>query len=276
MKEKSSSIRIKRIRKRDGRLVKFNQERITSAIFKAILATGGQDKDRKKAESLSNQVVKILEKRFKERIPNVEDIQDIVEEVLIKNKLAEVAKAYILYRQQHQELRDIRNLVNSNKLIDDYLEQLDWRVKENSNMTYSLQGLNNHISTSVTARYWLYKIYPQEIREAHNQGDFHLHDLGLLSAYCCGWDLEDLLIRGFGGVQGKIESKPAKHFSTVLSQIVNFFYTLQGETAGAQAFSNFDTYLAPFVRADKLNYLEVKQGIQSFVFNLNIPTRVLI
>ncbi len=274
MKEKSSSIRIKRIRKRDGRLVKFNQERITSAIFKAILATGGQDKDRKKAESLSNQVVKILEKRFKERIPNVEDIQDIVEEVLIKNKLAEVAKAYILYRQQHQELRDIRNLVNSNKLIDDYLEQLDWRVKENSNMTYSLQGLNNHISTSVTARYWLYKIYPQEIREAHNQGDFHLHDLGLLSAYCCGWDLEDLLIRGFGGVQGKIESKPAKHFSTVLSQIVNFFYTLQGETAGAQAFSNFDTYLAPFVRADKLNYLEVKQGIQSFVFNLNIPTRV--
>lgn len=159
-------------------------------------------------------------------------------------------------------------------LIDGYLDQLDWRVRENSNMAYSLQGLNSHISSEMSKTYWLNRIYTQEVREAHISGDFHLHDLGQLSVYCVGWDLHDLLSFGFRGVSGKVESLPAKHFRSALGQIVNFFYTLQGEAAGAQAFSNFDTYLAPFIRYDKLSYKEVRQSLQEFFFNVNVPTRV--
>lgn len=170
---------------------------------------------------------------------------------------------------------DCEQKVNANiELIDSYLQLSDWRVKESANSSYSLQGLNQHISTMISADYWLHKIYPEAIRDAHLQGDFHIHDLGFLSVYCVGWDLEDLLMSGFRGVSGKLESKPAKHLRTVLGQIVNFFYTMQGESAGAQAFSNFDTYLAPFIRYDNLSYEQVKQALQEFMFNMNVPTRV--
>lgn len=163
---------------------------------------------------------------------------------------------------------------NKKLAIEDYINNLDWRVKENSNMSYSLQGLNNYIASEITSEFWLDKVYTKEISQAHRDGDFHIHDLQALAPYCCGWDLHDLLISGFGGVSNKIESKPAKHFRVALGQIVNFFYTLQGEVAGAQALANFDTYLAPFVRYDKLSYPEVEQALQEFVFNLNVPTRV--
>lgn len=265
--------KITEIRKRDGRIVDFDQKKITVAIGKAMEAVG--EKDEKKAEKLSDQVVKILNKKFHPRsIPAVEEIQDIVEEVLIRAKQIKAAKAYILYRDQHAKIRELKFLVNSDKLIGDYLEQLDWRVRENSNMAFSLQGLNNHINSAISSHYWLNRIYPPEIREAYQDGDFHIHDLQILAAYCCGWDLQDLLLRGFGGVTGKIESKPAKHLRSALGHVINFFYTLQGEVAGAQAFANFDTLLAPFIRYDDLTYKEVKQALQEFVFNVNVPTRV--
>jgi len=263
---------ITKIRKRDGRVVDFNQEKITTAIFKAAKAVGGEDRER--AKYLSDEVVKILEKKFEGKIPGVEDIQDIVEKVLIENGHAKTAKAYILYREQHSKFRDLRKLVSEVSMIDAYLDEKDWRVRENSNMTYSLQGLNFHISSKIVSNYWLHNIYPPEIREAHTSGDFHIHDLGIFGAYCVGWDLKDLLISGFGGVSGKIESKPAKHFRVALGQIINFFYTLQGEAAGAQAFSNFDSLLAPFIRYDGLSYDDVKQSMQEFLFNINVPTRV--
>ncbi|HHY94175.1 MAG TPA: ribonucleoside triphosphate reductase [Firmicutes bacterium] len=262
-----------RIVKRDGRLVDFDRERIASAIFKAARAVGGQD--RALAERLADQVVAIVAHQFTDRFPTVEDVQDIVEKVLIENGHARTAKAYILYRQQHQELRDFRALlVNAEKMVQDYLDQLDWRVSENSNMNYSLQGLNNHIISAVSARYWLEKIYPPRVREAHQDGAFHIHDLGILSPYCCGWDLADILLHGFAGVGQKVESAPPRHFRTALGQAVNFCYTLQGEAAGAQALANFDTYLAPFIRYDGLRYHEVKQALQEAIFNLNVPTRV--
>ncbi len=264
---------IKLIKKRDGRIDEFDRKRISRAIFKAARSVGGEDYER--AERLTDEVVAILEERFRGKIPEVEEVQDIVEKVLIENGHAKTAKAYILYRRKRSEFRNIKKLlVNIEDTIDDYLGHRDWRINENSNMSYSLQGLNNHIAASVTAKYWLYKIYPERVREKHLDGDIHIHDLGSLSVYCCGWDLRDLLLKGFRGVEGKVESKPAKHLRTALGQIVNFIYTLQGEAAGAQAFSNFDTFLAPFVYYDKLNYREVKQAIQEFVFNLNIPTRV--
>jgi len=194
--------------------------------------------------------------------------------VLIENKLIKIAKAYILYRDQHRQLRDINTATSDGKLMEDYLGRADWRLKENSNMSFSIQGLNNYIASSISARYWLDKMYPENLREAHINGDFHIHDLGLLAPYCCGWDLKDLLIRGFRGVDEKVQSKPPKHFRSALGQVINFFYTMQGEAAGAQAFANFDTYLAPFIRYDKLSYKEVKQGLQEFMFNVNVPTRV--
>ena len=262
------------IKKRDGRIVRFNADKITDAIFKAVVAVGG--KDRGTAESLTESIVDILDIIYKgERIPTVENVQDLVEKILIERGHARVAKAYILYREQHRKLRQTADLLDEGiRLIDDYLDQSDWRVNENSNMSYSLQGLNNHIASDITAKYWLERVYPAEIRNSHISGEFHIHDLGLLSAYCVGWDLRDLLIKGFGGVAGKIESRPAKHFRSALGQVVNFFYTLQGESAGAQAFSNFDTYLAPFIRYDNLSFDEVKQSLQEFIFNMIIPTRV--
>jgi len=262
------------IRKRDGRIADFNQQKVSDAIIQAITAVA-EDKTKDEVEKLSDEVVKILNQKFHHRsIPAVEEIQDIVEEVLITSKWIKIAKAYILYRDQHSKLRNIEALVNSDEIVEDYLQQLDWRVKENSNMAYSLQGLNNHISSAVSARYWLYKVYPEEIRDAHSEGIIHIHDLQILAPYCCGWELRELLIRGFGGVNSKIESKPPKHLRTALGQIVNFFYTLQGEVAGAQAFANFDTYLAPFIRYDDLSYTDVKQCMQEFLFNVNVPTRV--
>lgn len=264
---------MKFVRKRDGRLEAFDQERITNAIWKAAKAVGG--KDRELAKRLSDKVVEILKQRFgEEGVPTVEEIQDIVEKVLIENGHARTAKAYILYRKQHQDLRELAALLSSADLVDQYLEIEDWRVKENSNMSYSLQGLNNYLSSTVIAKYWITRIYPPEIADAHFSGDMHIHDLGVLGPYCVGWDIKDLLLSGFGGVAGKIESKPAKHFRTALGQIVNFFYTLQGEAAGAQAFSNFDTYLAPFIYYDKLSQKEVEQALQEFFFNMNVPTRV--
>ncbi|MGB9676027.1 MAG: ribonucleoside triphosphate reductase [Candidatus Bathyarchaeales archaeon] len=264
---------MKFVRKRDGRLEAFDQERITNAIWKAAKAVGG--KDRELAKKLSDKVVEILKQRFgEEGVPTVEEIQDIVEKVLIENGHARTAKAYILYRKQHQDLRELASLLSSADLVDQYLEIEDWRVKENSNMSYSLQGLNNYLSSTVIAKYWITRIYPPKIADAHFSGDMHIHDLGVLGPYCVGWDIKDLLLSGFGGVTGKIESKPAKHFRTALGQIVNFFYTLQGEAAGAQAFSNFDTYLAPFIYYDKLSQKEVEQALQEFFFNMNVPTRV--
>ena len=264
---------ITQIRKRSGEIVDFNKEKITSAIFKATEAVGKPDQAL--AQKLSDQVVDILNDKFHARsILAVEEIQDIAEEILIKARQIKAAKAYILYRDQRARLREMKSMIDSDELMEGYLRQTDWRVRENSNMSFSLQGLNNHISSAISSNYWLNKVYTANIRDAHKNGDLHLHDLQLLAAYCAGWDLKDLLIKGFGGVAGKVESKPAKHFRTALGQIINFFYTLQGETAGAEAFANFDTMLAPFVRYDKLNYQEVKQALQEFLFNINVPTRV--
>ena len=261
------------VRKRDGKLEPFDQERITNAIWKAAKAVGG--KNREQAKFISDEVMAELRSRFGEDgCPTVEEIQDLVEKRLIENGRAQTAKAYILYRKQHQDMRELAALLSSSDLVDQYLEIEDWRVKENSNMSYSLQGLNNYLSSTVIAKYWISRIYPQKIADAHFSGDIHVHDLGVLGPYCVGWDVSDLLLTGFGGVSGKIESKPAKHFRTALGQIVNFFYTLQGEAAGAQAFSNFDTYLAPFIRYDHLNQKEVEQALQEFFFNMNVPTRV--
>ena len=261
----------KSIKKRDGRTVKFDRKKIEKAIEKAGLETGEFDK--KTAEDLTEKVLVVLEARNQKRLPGVEDIQDIVEDILIDSKFKKTAKAYIIYRDQHKKLREITSESHID-LIDKYLGNLDWKVNENSNMGYSLQGLNNYVSAEITKTYWLDKIYTPKIGQAHKEGDLHIHDLNLLSVYCVGWDLTDLLQEGFTGVAGKVASKPAKHFRSALGQVVNFFYTLQGEAAGAQAFSDFDTLLAPFIRADKLNYDEVKQALQEFVFNVNVPTRV--
>ena len=206
-------------------------------------------------------------------LPEVEEIQDIVEEILLGSPFKKTAKAYILYRAQHAQIREISAKATTD-LVEQYIKKLDWKINENSNMSYSLQGLNNYISSEVTSEYWQNCIYPPEIRAAHKNGDLHIHDLSLLSVYCVGWDLQDLLRQGFKGVEGKVESAPPRHLRSALGQIVNFFYTLQGEAAGAQAISNFDTLLAPFVRYDNLNCKEVKQAFQEFVFNINIPTRV--
>ncbi|UCF45285.1 MAG: ribonucleoside triphosphate reductase [Candidatus Bathyarchaeota archaeon] len=264
---------MKFVRKRDGKLEPFDQERITKAIWKAAKAVGG--KDREQTKRISDQVMAELRNRFGEDgVPTVEEIQDLVEKQLIENGHAQTAKAYILYRKQHQDMRELAALLSSADMVDRYLEIDDWRVKENSNMSYSLQGLNNYLSSTVIAKYWISRIYPSRIAKAHFSGDMHIHDLGVLGPYCVGWDISDLLLLGFGGVPGKIESKPAKHFRTALGQVVNFFYTLQGEAAGAQAFSNFDTYLAPFIRYDHLSEKEVEQSLQEFFFNMNVPTRV--
>ena len=262
------------IRKRDGRLVAFEEQKIASAIRQTVKAVGGTDMEQ--AADIGRQVVGILEVIYKDgRIPTVENVQDLVEKILIENGHAKTAKAYILYRQQHAALRETKAFIKESiDSMDSYLTQEDWRVNENANMGYSLQGLNNHIASTITSNYWLNKIYPQYVADAHRDGDFHIHDLGMLSVYCCGWDLKDLLLKGFTGAYGKIQSAPPKHFRTALGQVVNFFYTLQGEAAGAQAFANFDTLLAPFIRYDGLSYHEVRQSMQEFIFNMNVPTRV--
>jgi len=264
---------IRKVVKRDGKVVDFNPIQITNAIWMAAQAVGG--KDYKKASELTDQVITLIEKDLKRgEIPTVEKIQDTVEKVLIEEGHAKTAKAYILYRRQHQDIREVAGLLKDIDVVDGYLSMMDWKVQENSNMSYSLQGLNVYATENIVSHYWLNKIYPPEIGDAHTNGNYHIHDLGTLGAYCVGWDLKDLLLLGFKGVSGKIESKPAKHFSTALMQIVNYLYTLQGEAAGAQALSNFDTLLAPFVQNDQLKYPEIKQEMQKFLFNMNVPTRV--
>ena len=259
------------VRKRDGSTVPFDASKITAALVKAGRASAEFDEEL--ADKLTGKVLADLQRQADADIPTIEQIQDVVEEVLLGSPFKKAAKGYILHRDQHARLREMLNKADV-ELIDRYLERSDWKVKENSNMAYSLQGLNNYISSEASKTYWLNKIYTPEIREAHQSGELHIHDLGLLSVYCVGWDLHDLLMTGFSGVPGKAESKPPKHFRSALGQIVNFFYTLQGEAAGAQAFSNFDTLLAPFIRHDKLSYAEVKQAVQEFVFNVNVATRV--
>ncbi|MGM0500754.1 MAG: ribonucleoside triphosphate reductase, partial [Bacillota bacterium] len=262
------------VKKRDGKKVEFKSEKIKNAVAKAAAAVDQESEEI--AEEITAEVLSYLKIFFKDGgTLEVEQIQDLVEKILIEKGCAEIAKAYILYREQHSKLRDGKKLfADAVNIMDDYLDRSDWKVNENSNMSYSLQGLNNYIASEITGQYWLQEIYPKETAKLHSSGDLHIHDLGNLSVYCCGWDLEELLRTGFRGVPTKIESAPPKHLKTALGQIVNFFYTLQGESAGAQAFSNFDTYLAPFIAYDGLNYKEVKQAMQEFLFSMNVPTRV--
>ena len=267
---------LEKVRKRDGRIVDFDQERITNAINKAFLAKGySPDTAKLLSKSLSDKVVEKLEKRFEDEIPGIEDIQDLVEATLIEENFSKVAKAYIIYRKQREDVRKLKEtMLEVDKVMDGYLERIDWRVNENSNSDYSLSGLLMHAAGSVVANYVLTKVYPKEIADAHRNGDFHIHDLSMgIAGYCAGWSLKQLLMEGFNGVEGKVASKPPKHLETALGQMVNFLGTLQNEWAGAMAFSSFDTYLAPFVRVDNLDYRQVKQAIQQFVFSLNVASR---
>ncbi len=273
----------KKIIKRDGRIENFDRNEIADAIFKGALAVYPDRKD-SELMSLSNVVTdkvvyEITKKQshneFVEGIPGVEEVQDIVEMTLMDFGEKKLAREYIRYRLKHEDIRAQKKvLIDSEKMVDDYLDKSDWQVKENSNMGFSLQGLNNYIISAATKSFWLQRVYDNTIADAHNSGDLHIHDLNLLSTYCCGWSLEDFLLKGFKGAYGKVESTPPRHFDTALGQLVNAIYTLQGEAAGAQAVSSFDTYLAPLVRHDNLDYKQVKQSIQKFVFNMNVPTRV--
>jgi ribonucleoside-triphosphate reductase len=264
---------ISTIRKRDGKLVPYDNYKIANAIFKAASAAGA--KDFGLALYLAKNVEDAIGQKFHPNsIPAVEEIQDIVEKVLIEQGHARIAKAYILYREQHRRLRSTKDLVlDIANTMDGYLQKEDWRVKENSNVNYSLGGLILHNSGAITANYWLENIYNHDISSAHRNGDIHIHDLSMFSGYCAGWSLRQLISEGLGKVKGKISSRPPKHLSTLIQQMVNFLGILQNEWAGAQAFSSFDTYLAPFVRADRLSYTEIKQHIQSFVFGVNTPSR---
>jgi ribonucleoside-triphosphate reductase len=269
--ENPGEIGFKSIRKRDGKIVRFDRKKITSAIAKAGAAT--KEFGEEMAEELSLKSVALLVAKTDKEIPTVEEVQDAAEDILIASQYHRTAKAYILYRSQHSDMREIMNLASVD-LMGSYLDRIDWQVNENSNMDYSLQGLNNYVASEISKIYWLNKIYPNEIKEAQLNADFHIHDLNTLAVYCVGWDLSDLLMSGFRGARGKAESRPARHFRTALGHVANFFYTLQGEAAGAEAFSNFDTLLAPFIRYDGLSYDEVKQAMQEFIFNVNVPTRV--
>ena len=264
---------ISTIRKRDGKLVPYDNYKIANAIFKAAESVGG--KDFGQALSLAKSVEEALNRKFHPNsIPAVEEIQDLVEKVLIELGHARVAKAFILYREQHRRMRSTRDLVlDIANTMDGYLKMEDWRVHENSNVNYSLGGLILHNSGAITANYWLENIYGHDISTAHRNGDMHIHDLSMFSGYCAGWSLRQLIAEGLGKVKNKISSKPPRHLSTLVQQMVNFLGVLQNEWAGAQAFSSFDTYLAPFVRVDNLSYEEVKQQIQSFVFGVNTPSR---
>jgi len=264
---------ITQIRKRDGHIAAFQPEKITLAIFKAAVAVGGDNWER--AESLMRQVSEIADRRYLDGLAEVEGIQDIVEKVLIENGHAKTAKAYILYREKRRTAREASALVGATvDMFSQYLGDRDWQIQENANTQRSINGMNNYIREAFTKQYWLHEIYPAPIREAHLSGDLHLHDLGFFGPYCAGWDLRQLLADGFGGVPGKVESSPSRHLRSFLGQITNSTFTTQGETAGAQAWSSFDTYCAPFIRYDHLTYAQVKQALQEFIFNINVPTRV--
>ena len=265
---------LSRIVKRDGTQVIFNSERIKSAIRRAGEATGEFDDD--EASLLTNQVTKVLRHRFgkAKALPTIEQIQDVVEQVLISANYYKTARAYIVYRENRNKSRqDKKTLVDVASSVNEYLERADWRVNANANQGYSLGGLILNVSGKIIANYWLSHVYPQAAGEAHRNGDFHIHDLDMLSGYCAGWSLRMLLQEGLNGVPGKVESGAPKHLSSALGQMVNFLGTLQNEWAGAQAFSSVDTYLAPFIRKDNMSYDRVRQDVQEFIYNLNVPSR---
>lgn len=263
---------IDNVTKRDGTLAPFDSNKIFNAICKAGSSTG--EFGEQEGWLLTAQVLKVLKHKFSESLPSIEQIQDVVEQVLISANYFATAKAYILYRDQRNRMRsDKKVMVDVESSINEYLERLDWRVNANANQGYSNGGLILNVSGKVTANYWLSHVYPSEVGEAHRNGDIHIHDLDMLAAYCAGWSLKNLLHEGFNGVPGKTEAGPAKHLSAAVGQMVNFMGTLQNEWAGAQAFSSVDTYLAPYIRADKLTYEQVEQSIQELVYNLNVPSR---
>lgn len=268
---------IKSVVKRSGEIAPYDRKKIENAIGKAIQAVE-KNLDPNRAASLTDLVEEKIRLQMAgnraHSIPAIEEIQDIVESVLIENKEVEIAKAYILYRARHEAVRDTKNLMlDINKTMDGYLAQSDWRVNENANVNFSLGGLILHNSGTITANYWLNNIYSKEVADAHKHASFHIHDLSMFSGYCAGWSLRQLIQEGLGGVTDKITSKPAKHLSTLVNQIVNFLGILQNEWAGAQAFSSFDTYLAPFVKVDNLSEQQVRQCIQSYVYGVNTPSR---
>ncbi len=263
--------------KRSGEIADYDRNKIEAAIGKAIEAVE-KHKDPERAAALTDAVEEKLRIQLAgnraHSIPAIEEIQDIVESVLIENKEVEVAKAYILYRARHEAIRDAKSLmIDINKTMDGYLAQSDWRVNENANVNFSLGGLILHNSGTITANYWLNNIYSKEIAEAHKTAAFHIHDLSMFSGYCAGWSLRQLIAEGLGGVPDKITSTPATHLSTLVNQIVNFLGIMQNEWAGAQAFSSFDTYLAPFIRADHLTEKQDRQCIQSYIYGVNTPSR---
>ena len=261
---------LKKILKRDGSIERFSTKKIAQALTRVGKISG--EYDEKVAKQLTVKVIYLAQNLEFDNIPTADDIAQVVEEVLMNTYKAS-AKCFILYRDQQERFHSFK--VNEQiELVNRYVKKDDWKVKENSNMGYSLQGLHNYISSEISQNFWLRSIYPKPIRDAHLEGQMHIHDLSSISTYCCGWDLQQLLHEGFCGVENKTESKPPKHFRTALGQLVNFFYTLQGESAGAQAFSSFDTLLAPYIYYDKLTYKEVRQAIQECIFNLNVPTRV--
>ena len=264
---------ITHIRNRTGDLVEFDLQRIYSAILRAGEST--QEFGTEESEILTRQVFKVLNHQYQNNhIPHIERIQDIIEQTLITANHFKTARAYIAYREQHKQLRkDKETLVEVASSINEYLGRSDWRVQANANQGYSIGGLILNISGKVTANYWLNHVYSSEIGQAHRCGDLHIHDLDMLAGYCAGWSLKTLLHEGLNGVPSKVEASPAKHLSSAIGQMVNFLGTLQNEWAGAQAFSSFDTYLAPLVRIDNLDYKHVKQCIQEFVYNLNVPSR---
>ena len=259
--------------KRDGEVAEFSLNKITEAIKKAFKATGN-DYSNEILELLSLRVTADFQKKLKDGHITVEEVQDSVEHVLEQAGYTEVAKAYILYRKQREKIRNMNStILNYKEVVDSYVKVEDWRVKENATVTYSVGGLILSNSGAVTANYWLSEVYDQEIADAHRNADIHLHDLSMLTGYCAGWSLKQLLLEGLGGIPGKITSSPAKHLSVLCNQMVNFLGIMQNEWAGAQAFSSFDTYLAPFVKVDRLTYPEVKKCIESFIYGVNTPSR---
>lgn len=264
---------LKQIVKRDRSQAPFRKEKIIFAIFKAANAVGGNDFSI--AERLADKVLEMAEQKYPSGIAEVEGIQDLVEKVLIEAGHAKTAKAYILYREKRRSARESNALIGATiNMFTEYLNDRDWQINENANTQKSINGLNNYVREAFTQNYWLHEIYTEDIRNAHLSGDIHIHDLGFFGPYCAGWDLQQILRNGFGGVPGKVDSKPPRHLRSFLGQIVNSTFTTQGESAGAQAWASFDTYCAPFIRYDNLDYKTVRQALQEFIFNLNVPTRV--
>ncbi len=259
--------------KRDGKTTAFDISKISQAIKKAFDAQTKQYND-DIIDLISLRVTADFAGKVNNGLVAVEDVQDSVERVLIQSGYADVAKAYILYRKQREKIRNMKSTILDYKdLVDSYVKASDWRVKENSTVTYSVGGLILSNSGAITANYWLSEIYDDEIAAAHRNADVHIHDLSMLTGYCAGWSLRQLIQEGLGGIPGKISSSPASHLATLCNQMVNFLGIMQNEWAGAQAFSSFDTYLAPFVKADNLSFGEVKKCIESFIYGVNTPSR---